>query len=88
MQQLPALLVPRPPCLRHSAGRLCLTAGEAEMLTVLRQVGFVANAFAEILHEIQPRFGIAFQTLKDRSTLVRYPAGLVFAQQTLIILFF
>jgi len=27
------------PCLRHSAGRPCLTAGEAEVLTVLKQAG-------------------------------------------------
>ena len=56
-------------------GRPCLTVGEAEVLTILEQAGFVAEAFAETLHEIQPRFGIAFQTLKDRSTLVWYPTG-------------
>jgi len=60
-------------------GRPCLTAGEAEVLAVLKQAGFVAEVFAEILHEIQPRFGIAFQTLKDRSTLDWYSPGLVFA---------
>ena len=36
-------------------GRPCLTVGHAEVLTVLKQAGFVAEAFAEILHEIQPR---------------------------------
>ena len=30
-------------------------ASEVEVLTVLKQAGFVAEAFAEILHEIQPR---------------------------------
>ena len=33
-------------------GRPCLTVGEAEVLSVLKQAGFVAEAFAEILREM------------------------------------
>lgn len=56
---------------RRSAG---LTYA-AECLQRLRQSGFHSEAFAEVLHEIQPGLGTAFQVVEDRSTVRRDPAG-------------
>lgn len=72
---------------RFLAGRACLTACESKSPAVLRQAGFVAEAFAEILHEIQPCFCMAFQTLEDRCTVFWNSAGLVPAQRTLRVWF-
>ena len=73
----------RPPCRDGGSGgcerRTVLAAGRAEEGSVLRQPGFIAKAFAGILHDIHPRFGIALQTFQDRSTLVRNSACLVIA---------
>lgn len=45
-------------------------ASEAKGLAVLREAGFVAEAFAEVLDEIQPGFSVQFEAIQNGSTVL------------------
>ena len=68
--------------LQTTFDRSRFAASRSEQSSVLRQPGFVPEALAEILYEVQPGFTAAFQSLQNRSTLGRYSACLVLANLT------
>jgi hypothetical protein len=72
---------PRDLCFSGWCCRTCLrlAAGGAERLAILWQASFVAEAFAEVFDEFDPRLGTATQTFEDRSTRTRDHAGFAVA---------